>query len=123
MLIDSYAWIEFFIGSDKGKKVGKILEDEKNFTSIVSVAEIVEWCLKNGKDVEYFTNVMKNYSVILNLNEHICKFSGRINFERKKKVGGWGMIDLFILATALMYDMQILTGDNHFSDIENAVML
>ena len=42
-IIDAHAWIEYFIGSDKGSKVKKILESEEDeiLTSIITVAEVV----------------------------------------------------------------------------------
>lgn len=123
MLIDTYAWIEFFIGSKKGEKVREILEKGKIFTSIISLAEIAEWCLKNDKNTDYYTDIVKKYSIVLNLNEYISSFSGKVNFERKKKIEGWGMIDSLILATGLTYGLKILTGDKHFSDIENTLIL
>ena len=42
-VIDAHAWIEYFLGSARGKEVAKILESNENetFTSIITVAEVV----------------------------------------------------------------------------------
>jgi len=47
MLTDTYGCIEFLRGTERGKKVRKILRTEKCYTSIVTLAELVEWCLRN----------------------------------------------------------------------------
>jgi predicted nucleic acid-binding protein len=40
-LIDSYAWIEYFIGSEAGEKVKPIIEDlEEKLTPTICLAEI-----------------------------------------------------------------------------------
>lgn len=48
MLFDTSAWIEFFQGTEKSKKIENILRTEENFTSIVTLAEVVNWCFKNN---------------------------------------------------------------------------
>lgn len=123
MLIDSYSWIEYFLGSEKGKKVEKILEENECYTSIVSISEIIEWCYKNNKDCNYRINIIKTYSTIIDLDEKIVILAGKINFANKKKIANWGMLDSFIYATALLYDLIVLTGDRHFSGLKNAEML
>ena len=112
MLIDSYSWIEFFHGTEKGEKVKEIIEEKECSTSIVSVSEITEWCLKNSIEPDSFMSIIKEYSNIMNLNDEIVIFAGKINFENKKKIPNWGMIDL-----------KVLTGDKHFSGLKNAEML
>jgi predicted nucleic acid-binding protein len=123
MIIDSHAWIEYLIGSENGAKVKEALLKNKCFTCIVSISEIAEWCLKNNKDIKNRIELVKTQSNILYVDEATAILAAKLNFERKKKIVGWGLIDSFILATALMYGLTILTGDKHFSDIENAVML
>ncbi|MFH0837376.1 MAG: PIN domain-containing protein [Candidatus Aenigmatarchaeota archaeon] len=123
MIIDSYAWIEYFIGSAKGERVKKILEKEKCFTSIFSISEIIEWCLKNNKTIEKRLELIKSQSGVIVIDERIAMLAAKINYERKKTIAGWGMADSMILATALINDMRVVTGDKHFSDIKNAIMI
>jgi predicted nucleic acid-binding protein len=50
--------------------------------------------------------------------------AGELNFERKKRVKGWGMADSIILATARRAGSRIVTGDSHFRDLtEETIML
>ncbi len=125
MLFDTSAWIEFFQGTEKGKGVGNILNTEENFTSIVTFPEIVNWCLKNNiqDKIKIYIEGIKNGSTVLELNEPIAIVAGKLNYERKKVVKNWGMIDSIILATAQIYNLKGLTKDSQFKDLSNVEIL
>jgi len=125
MLIDTYAWVEFFRGTERGKAARKTLKAEKCYISVVTVAELVEWCLKNdlGARIEEYAREIARSSVLLGLDEQIAMLAGKVNYDRKKTARGWGMMDSLILATAVSYNLNILTGDSHFRDLPNAKML
>jgi len=41
MLLDSFAWMEYFMGTQKGKKVKRLVDDDTQlYTSPVVIAEI-----------------------------------------------------------------------------------
>jgi predicted nucleic acid-binding protein len=125
MLLDTYAWIEFFRGTRKGIEVRKTLREARCCTAVVSLAEIVEWCLRNRLEArigDYLKAVAKS-SIVIGLDEETAAVAGRINHERKQKARGWGMVDSLILATAVSYNMNVLTGDVHFTDLPNARIL
>lgn len=125
MLLDSSAWIEFFKGTEKSKRVEEVLKSEDNHTCIVTIAEVINWCLKNNLEIklhEYVDGILKG-STVLDLNMQIITAAGRINYERKKNVKNWGMIDSMILATSLFYDLKILAKDPQFKDLPNVELL
>ncbi|MEK6984093.1 MAG: PIN domain-containing protein [Nanoarchaeota archaeon] len=125
MLLDTSAWIEFFQDTDKRPIVQNILKNEENFTSEITFAEIINWCFNyklENKAKEYINGIKKG-SKILMLNEAVIIYAGKLNYERKKIVKNWGMVDSLILATSLLYDLKILTKDSHFKDVENAKIL
>ncbi|MBI2652134.1 PIN domain-containing protein [Candidatus Woesearchaeota archaeon] len=125
MLLDTSAWIEFFQDTDKCPIVQNILKNKENFTSEITFAEIVNWCFKNNLEhkIKEYIEGIKNGSKILELNEVIIISAGRLNYERKKIVKNWGMIDSLILATSLVYGLEIITKDKHFKDLENVKIL
>ena len=125
MLLDTSAWIELFQETEKTAIVKNVLETEDNFTSSITFAELVNWCLKNNKEdkITAYIEGIKNGSTVLDLNEAIIISAGKLNYERKKTIKNWGMVDSLILATALTYNLKILTKDNHFRDLENAEIL
>ena len=121
MLMDSYAWIEFFRGSEKGEEVGSYFTNKEIFTSIFS--EITEWCLKNDLNPEEYVSLIERYSQILELSKEVSELAGKINFEHKKKIKSWGMLDSFIYASALFYNLTVITGDKHFIGLKNVQMI
>ncbi len=123
MLLDTSAWIEFFIESDKGNIIRQRLKDESCSTSIVSIAEISSWAVKQNKDGMELAKCVTELSQILDLTEKISFLAGELNVQRKKAEKNWGMLDSFILATAQIYGLKILTKDSHFKDLPNAEIL
>ncbi len=125
VLLDTSAWIEFFQGTEKSRKVETALKSEEVFTSIITFAEIVNWCLKNNVQdkMKAYIQGIKNSSTILEVNEPITIIAGKLNYERKKTVKNWGMIDSIIVATAQIYSLRILTKDSQFNDLPNAEIL
>lgn len=125
MLFDSSAWIEFFEGTEISKRVEEVLKSEENYTCIVTIAEVVNWCFKNNlesKISEYVEGII-NGSTILDLNIQIVTVAGKLNYERKRTVKNWGMMDSIILATSLFYNLGILTKDSQFKDLPNVELL
>ena len=125
IILDTSAWIEFFQGTEKGKDVFAAIKKEQAFTSIVSFAEITNWCFKNNlkESVGQYLRAIKDGSQILPLNEQVMISAGKINYERKKTIGKWGMIDSMVLATSLSHNLKILTKDTYFRDLPNAEIL
>ena len=123
ILLDSSAWVEFFIESEKGEVVKNILKTKECYTSIVTLAEISNWVMKHDLEGKELVQFIINSSKVLNLNYETSFLAGELNFKRKKIIKNWGMVDSLILATSLYYDLKILTKDSHFRDLENAEIL
>jgi predicted nucleic acid-binding protein len=73
--------------------------------------------------IDSYVNGIKKVSGVLDLDENIITLAGRLNFERKKMVRNWGMMDSFILATSLLFNLKILTKDLQFKDLKNVEIL
>lgn len=123
VLLDSFAWIEFFNGTEKGKKVEERLIGNMCYTSLITLAEISEFCLRSNKYFDKFLEKIISFSTILPINQEISILAGNLNFHQKKKVRNWGMMDSILLSTSLIYNLKILTGDKHFSDLNNVEMI
>ncbi|MGB9717004.1 MAG: PIN domain-containing protein [Thermoproteota archaeon] len=52
---------------------------------------------------------------------YIAEIAGEIDVE--KKVGNWGLADSIILATARKTNTKVVTGDKHFADLKNEVVM
>jgi len=122
-LLDTYAWVEFFKGTEKGAKVNEIIKSMQCFTSIISLAELSEWIERENLNRNEIIGGVKKSSAIINLDEELIELAGKINFHKKKEIKGFGMIDAIILATSKIYGLKIVTGDQHFKSEENAIIL
>jgi len=126
-VIDSFAWLEYFIGSPKGKVAQEIIDsraDEK-FTPTICVAEVYAKSLKNEGETmaETRRNFMRDRSAVAPLNEGTAVEAAKIDVARKKEVGRWGLADSVVLATARELNAKVLTGDAHFEGLQDVVML
>ena len=125
MLLDASAWIEFFLDTEKSQYVEDALKANKCFTSVVTIAEIVNWLFRSKTEdkVHAYLDGIKKGSQILGLSGSISIRAGKLNYERKKAGRKWGMIDSMILATAQVYGLKVLTKDNGFRDLPDAEIL
>jgi predicted nucleic acid-binding protein len=123
-VIDSYAWIEYFRGSSSGTKAKEFIESGSAATSALTLAELREKYLRenwNSFDSDFKFMTTKTSSVAI--DKEISLLSGRINYENKKKSKNWGMSDSIILATARIYSAKVVTGDPHFKELKDAIMI
>ena len=124
IVLDSFAWIEYFAGSrPAGETVAKYIESGKSMTPTIVLAEL---SAKYGSQEKDFTPKLRFISLksrIVALDELTAVEAGSINVVRKRKIARWGMADSIILATARIHKVKVLTGDEHFRDLGNAIMI
>lgn len=127
-LLDTWAWIEFYIGSEKGKQIYEKLEsDEKCLTSIISLAEMSDnyqsGNLKSDNNWNEIRGFVESKTEIIGLDQDICRRAGKIKQEERQKFPDFGLMDAIILATAREYDLKVITGDKHLKDKEKVEKL
>lgn len=124
-VMDAYAWIEYLNGSEKGKKVAEILEEEANdaFTPASAIAEVISKAIRENKDFKIALFYINNLSTVLSLTQEISILTAQIHSEIKKKNKEFGMLDAFVAATAKKINAKILTGDEHFKNFKEAVFI
>ncbi len=124
-LIDTYAWVEYFIGSDKGKKVKKILEDENNkiLTPECCLAEIKGWCIRENQDFEELYSIVRKISDIQCILTQDWLEAASISSELRKTKKDFGMIDALILAQRKRFGCKVVSGDPHFKGTRDAIFI
>lgn len=124
-LFDTYAWIEYFLGSEEGKIVQQLLEKGNISTSIISIAELSDKYYREGlfKEWESRYSFIKNKSTILPISLEIAKIVGKRKWELRNKGESIGLADSLIIETAKKENLIIVTGDPHFKGIENVNFL
>ena len=128
-VIDSYAWIEYFSGSNKGQAAKKYIEEEGAATPTIVIAELSRKLTKEialGRETVdgRLTRLgfLRSASSVIDLTEEIATLSGEIDVERKRRVPRWGLADSVILATARTVNAKVVTGDGHFRDLSQEIV-
>ena len=124
-LFDTYAWVEYFLGSEKGVKVRKIVDNYKHTLSTPDncIAEIKSWCLLNNKDFSKSFNIVKVNSNIEPISTNNWIESANIRHEKRKQMKNFELMDSIIIAKQQEIDGKIITGDQHFKNLKNIEFL
>mgnify|MGYP001580805479 CR=1 FL=1 len=125
IVFDTFAWVEYFNGSEIGVKVKQMLELQENeiFTSIMTIAELASALKRDDRDVEISYKIVKDLSKIYFIDLELAKEAGILHVEMRKKLKDFGMIDCLILLTARKLSAKILTGDPHFKGLKEARLI
>jgi predicted nucleic acid-binding protein len=126
-VIDSYAWIEYFMGTERGKKAKAIIDsrEHEKLTPSICIAEIYAKALKlEGEEgAEERRAFMKAASAFVPLNESIAVQAAKLDVSMKRNVERWGLADSIVLATAKFTGSKVLTGDRHFQALEGVDLI
>lgn len=118
-LLDSFAWIEYFIGSNRGAKVkGYVEGKEPLYTPSICLTEIKSRYLRDGKDPTTRIELIAERSFIVPLNQEIALLAADIKQKHKLHT-----VDAIIYATAQHKDLNLVTGDQHFKDLPNVEII
>jgi predicted nucleic acid-binding protein len=125
-VIDSYAWVEYFMGTQTGAKVKPIIEGlEEKITPTICVAEVYAKTLRveSYELAEKQRFFIKEKSALAPLDEPSAIESAKINNKLKKEINGWGLADSIVYATAQLKKAEVVTGDEHFRDLKNVIFI
>lgn len=68
-------------------------------------------------------DIVTSNSTIINTDQELSFQAGLIHSEMRKTLKDFGLTDAYILATTRKLNAKILTGNLHFKDVKEAVML
>ncbi len=124
-LIDTYAWVEYFIGSKKGERVKKIIEDENNviFTPECCLAEIKGWAIRESMDFEELYSITRKVSDIQCILTQDWLEAAAIRSELRKTKEDFGMIDALIIAQQKRIGCKVVSGDPHFEHLKDVILI
>ena len=121
--MDTSAWIEYFKDSKKADKVENFLNQEEIITPSVVLIELSCKSYKEGWDFNEHIKFIKSKSMIIGMKEETIMKCGKIYYEERKKKPSFGIIDAVILTIAREYDSKIITQDNDFRDLKEAIII
>jgi len=123
IVVDTYAWIEFFLGSVKGGKVKEILENaDEVYTPDIVLAEIARKYIRERMDERVIKKRLEQVTGASNitcLDAKLALESAKCFLEladnaKKTKLNTPSLFDSIVLATGRRFEASIITGDAHF---------
>jgi len=122
VLIDSWAWAEFFAGTKIGETVKTYVMDENQeiLISSINLAEIYRLALSrfDEQTAEKRRRSMLSRCFLIPVDEEIAVLGAKLRQQRD-----WGLSDALIYATAIREGAQVMTGDNHFKGLKETIFL
>lgn len=122
-LVDSWAWIEYFIGSKEGLALKRLLDNKNNkfVTMECTSSELKSYCLRTSNDFKQMYGVLKRNSIILPVLANHWLEAAEIRHEVRKKVKDFGLIDALLVSKQNELKCQIVSGDRHFKGMKNVI--
>jgi predicted nucleic acid-binding protein len=116
-VIDSFAWIEYFMGTAAGVKAKDFIESDKGITPTIVIAELAEKYRRERLPLAADLDFIIAKTRIVPLDTKIAERAGSLSSDRKQKVKRWGLADSIVLATSMEYRAKVVTGNEHFRDL------
>jgi predicted nucleic acid-binding protein len=125
IVVDSYAWVELFIGSDKGRVVKKRLgEADEVCTPDIVLAELARKYRKENVDANIIAERLSRVaelSRIVPIDKSIAVKAAELDLELGRTAAGANyrapsFSDAVVLAVAKALDANLITADEHFRD-------
>ena len=132
IVIDTYAWIELLIGSEKGKKVKELIENAQEvYTPSTVLAETARKFLREGtneKTITMWLEIITAASVITQIDSTTALEAAKSQLELAKKAkiskqNTPSLFDAIVHATARINQCKILTGDEHFKNLPETIWI
>jgi predicted nucleic acid-binding protein len=132
IVIDSYAWIELFLGSNKGQKVKEALEAaDQLYTPDVVLAEIARKYHREGFEEAVIKSRLEQIAAVSNIFcldpesalESAACYKALQENASKSKLATPGLFDAIILAAGRVLHAKILTSDLHFKDLAETMWI
>ena len=126
ILIDTYAWIEIFQNSPWGREALTCIEE--NSPRAISVLTLYELQYRlsdlygKEKTAALLATILSNTEV-LPVDAPVAMAAGTIKAEQKRAGSSMGAVDCMILATARIHKLKLLTGDRHFTGLDDVMQV
>jgi len=127
MLLDSSAIVEIFRNPNTSRRFKSIMRevgDEEVFVSIVELAEVSDWAVRNRASAKDRVTYIKDFARIVPLDEQICLDASQIK-HRRRELGytNFSLLDSIILATARSIGQRVLTFDKDFEGETDCIVI
>lgn len=129
-MIDTYAWVEYLLGSKAGAKARSYIEGGVGLTPSVVLAELRKWYLReietgrrSESEMQSHFDYIESMTEIVPLDATLALKVGEVDFLMKKRIRGWPLADSIVYATARARASQVASGDPHFKNLEDVIFI
>ncbi len=127
VVFDAYAWVEYALDGPYASSVSRYLEGpEQVYTPASVIAELKDSMLKKGiskASIDQIIRYIRGRSAVVDIDPNVAELAGEINFQHRKAIKNWGMLDSFVYAVAKAREGRVLTGDPHFKHLRDVTYL
>lgn len=132
VLVDSYAWVELFLGSGKGFRVRELIESaDAAFTPDTVLAELSRKYLREKfpeRLVRERLLAVQGASHVLPITPELAMSASKAYLElvetaRKRRLRSPSLFDGLVLGAARQQEAKVVTGDPHFKDLPETIWL
>ncbi|MEM2940666.1 MAG: PIN domain-containing protein [Thermoproteota archaeon] len=132
IVVDSYAWVELFIGSEKGRVVKeRFSEAYEVYTPDIVLAELARKYRRERVDpniVEARLSKAFELSRIVPVDKGVALRAAELDYELRKKAREAGLkepglFDAIVLAVAKVLNASLISGDEHFQGRPDVVWI
>ena len=129
-MIDTYAWVEYLLGSKIGAKARAYIEGGRGLTPSIVLCELRRWYLReieadrrSQREMQTHLAYIESITEIVPLDSSLALQAGESDFLMKRRVKDWPLADSVIYATAKSRSAQLVSGDPHFETLEDVVFI
>ena len=128
---DTYAWIEYFRGSEKGAVVKRLLESQEGYTPSIVLAEVARKYRREGFNKD---DILKRLLFIVGKTEvvtidiEISLKASEIYLEllelsKKLRLRTPSLADAIVYSIAMLKQDKLVTGDRLFRNMKNIIYI
>ena len=128
---DTYAWIEYFRGSEKGAVVKRLLESQEGYTPSIVLAEVARKYRREGFNED---DILKRLLFIVGKTEvvtidiEISLKASEIYLEllelsKKLRLRTPSLADAIVYSIAMLKQDKLVTGDKLFRNMKNVIYI
>ena len=128
---DTYAWIEYFRGSEKGAIVKRLLESQEGYTPSIVLAEVARKYRREGfseDDILKRLLFIAGKTEVVTIDIEISLKASEIYLEllelsKKLKLRTPSLADAIVYSIAMLKQDRLVTGDKLFRNIKNVIYI
>jgi predicted nucleic acid-binding protein len=129
-VIDTYAWVEYLLGSKLGAKAKPYIDGGRGVTPSIVLSELRKWYLReieggqrSQREMQAHLEFVQTVTEVVPLDATLALLAGETDFLMKKRIKDWPLADSIIYATAKSRSAQLVSGDPHFELLEDVTFL